>query len=768
VLGFAQRIIAEDGRPYSYAHTVSSESIAPGATLDAIGTVPASASDGSKFAVYDSNLMLRNNTGTGSFDGFGGMITFVTVGVAPILTLDTTGPATSNVGLPANAVNGSTDVSLTATITDLGVPNSNVTAAEYFVDTTGANGTGTAMSGSFGSPGPIAVSATIPGVTIAGLSSGNHTVYVHGLDSAGNWGPFTLNILRVDKDAPNTTNPSLSPNPANGSVNVSLTATGNDSTTGNSNVSAAEYWIDTGLHVPMTVLVSSPTAGLTATIPAASIFALTQGPHTVSIRSMDSVNTGVWGPAATITLNVDKTGPSASNVSATPNPNNGAYPVNSSTQAVRVSADFSDAATGNANVVAAEGFIDSPGANGTGFAFIANDGVFNSPAESGFADVPLVVINALSAGNHTISVHGKDSAGNWGAMGTVTLVIDKTPPTVLSITRVDPSPTSAASVNFLVTFSEAVTGVSSSNFSLVQGGGLTGASITLVSGTGATRTVTATTGSGGGTLGLNLTSATGIKDIAGNALPSTGLPFVGQVYTLVTPPLYFSTAGGTNPPGVSGTADDADIYLWDGSAFSRSIDVTAITNPLPGGANVDGFDRVSATQFYMSFNGSVTISLPGPDLTVQDEDVVFYNAGTWSVYFDGTPAARNLSGSDVDAISIVGGVLYFSLDDGDIPGGVVGAGDDADIYSWNGASFARVFDASALGWSGNNVDGLVYVDSSHLYLSYSPDTTTVPVLGTVQDEDVVYYNAGVWSVYFDGTGKGLTSANLDVDAFDLP
>jgi len=32
----------------------------------------------------------------------------------------------------------------------------------------------------------------------------------------------------------------------------------------------------------------------------------------------------------------------------------------------------------------------------------------------------------------------------------------------------------------------------------------------------------------------------------------------------------------------------------------------------------------------------------------------------------------------------------------------------------------------------------------------------------------VYYNAGTWSVYFDGTGKGLTSGNLDVDAFDLP
>jgi hypothetical protein len=66
-----------------------------------------------------------------------------------------------------------------------------------------------------------------------------------------------------------------------------------------------------------------------------------------------------------------------------------------------------------------------------------------------------------------------------------------------------------------------------------------------------------------------------------------------------------------------------------------------------------------------------------------------------------------------------------------------------------------------------NVDGVVWVDSTHLYLSYSSDTT-VPVLGAVQDEDVVYLNGTTWSTYFDGTAKGLTSGNLDVDAFDIP
>jgi hypothetical protein len=188
---------------------------------------------------------------------------------------------------------------------------------------------------------------------------------------------------------------------------------------------------------------------------------------------------------------------------------------------------------------------------------------------------------------------------------------------------------------------------------------------------------------------------------------------------------------------VGGTPDDADIYFWNGSAFSRSIDVTTITNPLPTGANVDGFDRVSATQFYMSFNAGITV--PGIAGTVQDEDIVQRNGTTWSLYFDGSANGLTSGTFDLDAISIVGaggpGNIYFSTDNAGVPPGAGGTGDDADIYRWNGgSSYTRVFDASVLGWSTNNVDGFVFVDATHFYLSYSPDTSTVPGLGTVQDE----------------------------------
>ena len=278
--------------------------------------------------------------------------------------------------------------------------------------------------------------------------------------------------------------------------------------------------------------------------------------------------------------------------------------------------------------------------------------------------------------------------------------------------------------------------------------------------------MTVSTGTAGGTLGLNLTSATGITDIAGTALPTTGLPFVGQVYTLLTPPLYFSTSGNTNPPGVGGTSDDADIYFWNGSAFSRAVDVTTITNPLPTGANVDGLDRVD-NPLLPVLHGAVTIALPGPDLTVQDEDVVFYNAGTWSVYFDGTGNWRRRARTSMKSTSSAGtSALYFSTDNTThrVPAVPVTTptstrGTAPLLHPGCRCHGPPLVDA--------NVDGL---NGSTPPTSTCPSATdtTVPGLGAVQDEDVVYYNAGTWSVYFDGTGKGLTSGNLDVDAIDLP
>ena len=109
---------------------------------------------------------------------------------------------------------------------------------------------------------------------------------------------------------------------------------------------------------------------------------------------------------------------------------------------------------------------------------------------------------------------------------------DTIPPEVNSILRANANPTNASSVDFTVTFSEAVTGVSTSDFSLTTDGTLTGTSVTGVSGSGTTYTVTVSIGAGLGTLRLDIPNTATIIDTAGNLLSS--LPYEnGEAYTVL-------------------------------------------------------------------------------------------------------------------------------------------------------------------------------------------------------------------------------------------
>jgi VCBS repeat-containing protein len=98
---------------------------------------------------------------------------------------------------------------------------------------------------------------------------------------------------------------------------------------------------------------------------------------------------------------------------------------------------------------------------------------------------------------------------------------DTTAPTLISFNQSDPSLTNASVVHYTLTFSEAVTGVDISDFTLstssVTGANI--ASVAPVSGSNGTQyIVTVNTGSGDGTVELDL-SGSGIQDLAGNPLP---------------------------------------------------------------------------------------------------------------------------------------------------------------------------------------------------------------------------------------------------------
>ena len=437
-LGLRQNFVAKDGSLLPMAnHNVAAETLAPGQTGDAIATIPAAALDGSRFAVYDgSMLMLRNSNQA----GFGGMMTFVTVAGAPS-TVDTQGPATSALNVSASGL-------VSATVSDVGLGGSNISAAEYFVDTVGANGTGLAMAGVFGSATSLSVSAALAPPYL----SGSHTVYVHGQDSAGNWGALQAKLISFDATGPVTSALALSPSLTNGTVSVAVTATANDTATGGSNIGAAEYSINGGPSLPMALSTNgAKVSSITASIPAATVNALADGTHVIYVRSQDTATPPNWGAWATTNLVVNKTGATTTNVVASPNPNNGARALSASQPVVRVTAQVS-----SLRVVAAEGFIDTVGATGTGFPFSPTDGAFGGTAETVFADIPLSTVKLLANGPHTLYVRGKDGGGNWGATSTTTLLIDKLAP-ALSVTPATNTIASGAAATLSVTATDAGT-----------------------------------------------------------------------------------------------------------------------------------------------------------------------------------------------------------------------------------------------------------------------------------------------------------------------
>ena len=145
--------------------------------------------------------------------------------------------------------------------------------------------------------------------------------------------------------------------------------------------------------------------------------------------------------------------------------------------------------------------------------------------------------DGISIGS-SISLNGgtiKDAATNNAILtlnnvgSSTSVLVDAIAPYVSSINRFSASPNKATSDQFTVTFSESVTGVDASDFTIVTTGTVASTGIN-VSGSASVYNVTINGVNGNGTLGLNLNSSgTGITDVAGNAI-SGGL--TGQTYTV--------------------------------------------------------------------------------------------------------------------------------------------------------------------------------------------------------------------------------------------
>jgi hypothetical protein len=242
----------------------------------------------------------------------------------------------------------------------------------------------------------------------------------------------------IDRTGPAVTGLTLTPAYSSGTGTLSISATGDDSARGGSNVTSAAYTVDGGTPFAMILNQQAPVVSLTGTF---GLTGLGAGPHTVTVTATDALG-NVGSPSAG-TLLVDTTGPSASNVSVNPPINNGTNEsrVGSGTFAVSALITDPDVAAGYPGQVGyGEGFFDTLGAAGTGFAMLP-DANASGNSLTVKVEVPLTELTALSEGTHTILVRGRDAAGNWGT-GTAsgTLIVDRIAPTTSALTFA-PNPT---------------------------------------------------------------------------------------------------------------------------------------------------------------------------------------------------------------------------------------------------------------------------------------------------------------------------------------
>ncbi|MBI5352063.1 MAG: BMP family ABC transporter substrate-binding protein [Chloroflexi bacterium] len=145
------------------------------------------------------------------------------------------------------------------------------------------------------------------------------------------------------------------------------------------------------------------------------------------------------------------------------------------------------------------------------------------------------------------------------------------PPSVVSIVRFSAENTSAANLQFTVTFSETVTGVDAADFEVVETGTLSGSTVTSMIGTGVTRRVTVAVGMGSGTLGLDVNDDDSIVDGLLAPLGGEGLGngdfTAGASYSVDrTPPSVVSIV---RESGETTTATSVNfIVTWDTPAGS--------------------------------------------------------------------------------------------------------------------------------------------------------------------------------------------------------
>ncbi|RPI88029.1 MAG: hypothetical protein EHM41_02830 [Chloroflexi bacterium] len=333
-----------------------------------------------------------------------------------ILNFDIVGPEIYGFKMSPNPANGSKDVHLSGTASELWTGNEEVTTAgasyqggEIILD---PNHVGVV----------VGLSGDIPAAQIAALAEGQYPVTVWATDFHDNRSEMVAAVLTVDKTGPLADRVTLTPNSLNfsgplGTTNVRLDAVVTDPVSAGISTELFKVWAHFGdpnqmFEVfPSDGQFDSVSEAVHFNIPVVNFANLGSGTHSVYVVGQDMA--GNMGEAGSATIdvflpNTDALPPVITNLAVNPNPTGGA-------NNVLLTALASDPGL----VAEAEWSFNNSTPPGDGTAMV---GAF------GAVDVPIsaqISVAGRQPGNLPIYVRAKDLKGNWSGFYTVILQITR-------------------------------------------------------------------------------------------------------------------------------------------------------------------------------------------------------------------------------------------------------------------------------------------------------------------------------------------------------
>ncbi len=263
-------------------------------------------------------------------------------------------------------------------------------------------------------------------------------------------------------------------------------------------------------------------------------------------------------------------------------------------------------------------------------------------------------------------------------------------PKVVSSVRDDANPTNDASVDLTVKFTDPMTGIDISDFSLATTGSITGASVANVTGSGKIRTVTVATGNGDGTIRLNVEDDDTIVNPLSIPLGGIGIGngayFEGESYTLdKTAPAVTLSSSASNPThlaimvNVSLSQPASNFTLGDivvtnatksgfgGSDATYSFTLTPIAEgpfaaQVQAGAFTDAAGNSNAASNVLNYDfetvtieGMISIGQPSPSVTKTGPvDYLLNYTGASTITLQENNVTLNATGTATGTVSTSG------------------------------------------------------------------------------------------------------------------